>query len=173
MNRARGFSYLIGLTVLILLGCSTPAEQPPAAEVSAPPAPPAPAVPPQVSVNAEMVALVDHASHELWNVEKQGGAPKNDAAWKEIEHHSIQIAAAGSLIALGGTGQADPGWAQSPDWQMHAQKLTDAGLAAIDAARSKNFEALVAANGMLVESCESCHKQFKPDLPTEGIVHPH
>jgi hypothetical protein len=31
----------------------------------------------------------------------------------------------------------------------------------------------VAANGQVVESCEGCHKEFKPDLPTEGIVHTH
>jgi len=33
--------------------------------------------------------------------------------------------------------------------------------------------ALVAANRQLVESCEQCHKEFKPALPTEGIVHIH
>ena len=37
----------------------------------------------------------------------------------------------------------------------------------------KNLGALVKANGQLVESCEQCHKAFKPNLPTEGILHPH
>ena len=35
------------------------------------------------------------------------------------------------------------------------------------------MEALVAANGRLVEACEGCHKQFKPALPSEGIMHSH
>jgi cytochrome c556 len=120
-----------------------------------------------------MVGLVDHASHTLWDVEKEGRAPKTDADWGELEHHAIQLAAAGPLIALGGTGQADPGWAQSPAWKKYSQELADAGVAALNAVRSKNLEALVKANGQLVDVCERCHKEFKPELPTEGIVHPH
>jgi hypothetical protein len=29
------------------------------------------------------------------------------------------------------------------------------------------------ANGRIVDACEGCHKQFKPELPSEGVVHPH
>ena len=105
--------------------------------------------------------------------EKEGRAPKTDSDWAEIEHHAIQLAASGALIALGGTGQADAGWAQSPDWQNYSQELASTGLALIAAARSKSQEALVKGNGQLVEVCESCHKEFKPDLPTEGITHTH
>ncbi|MEP7308932.1 MAG: cytochrome c [Acidobacteriota bacterium] len=126
-----------------------------------------------MSVNAVMVGLIDHAGHELWSVEKQGGAPKNAAQWKEIEHHAIQLAASGTLIAMGGTGKADPGWAKSPDWRKLCEDLNSAGLEAMTAARSKNLAALIKANGRLVETCERCHKEFKPDLPTEGSVHPH
>jgi cytochrome c556 len=118
-----------------------------------------------------MVAWVDYSGHELWDVEQEGRAPKTDADWREVERHATQLAASGPLIALGGTGQADPGWAQSPDWQKYSQELTNAGAAALDAARSKNFEALVKANGQLVEVCESCHKAFKPEVPTEGKTH--
>jgi hypothetical protein len=42
---------------------------------------------------------------------------------------------------------------------------------AVDA---KNQMALRSAGDALVEVCEGCHKQFKPDVPTEGILHvPH
>jgi cytochrome c556 len=51
--------------------------------------------------------------------------------------------------------------------------MADAGAAALAAANARNLDALVAANGQVVESCEGCHKEFKPDLPTEGIVHTH
>jgi hypothetical protein len=45
---------------------------------------------------------------------------------------------------------------------------------ALIAARSRSIEALVKANSQLVDSCESCHKQFKPEVPTEGKTHqPH
>jgi cytochrome c556 len=51
--------------------------------------------------------------------------------------------------------------------------MSDAALAALKATEGENFEALVAANGRLVEACEGCHKEFKPELPSEGIVHAH
>ena len=51
--------------------------------------------------------------------------------------------------------------------------MSDAAVAALKAAEGKNLDALVAADGQLVDSCESCHKEFKPELPSEGIVHTH
>jgi hypothetical protein len=150
--------------------CSTQTEQPPATETTRPAAP-APAVPPAVSINAVMVALIDHAAHELWNVEKT--APKDDNGWRAVEHHAIQLAAAGPVLVAGGTGERDRAWAATPTWAAHARRQTDAATAAIDAARSKNVESLTVANGRLLEACEACHKEFKPDLPTEGITHPH
>lgn len=151
---------------LVIVGCGggepKPAGQSTQASV---------AVPPVLSINAEMVSLVDHAAHELWNVERQ--APKTDQDWEEVEHHAMQLQAAGTLITIGGTGQADAGWVKSPDWTMHARKMTDVATAEAMAAHSKDLEALVKANGQLVDTCEGCHKEFKPELPTEGIAHPH
>lgn len=69
--------------------------------------------------------------------------------------------------------QRDAVWVKSADWTKHAQELSDAALKAVNASKAKNFDALVQANGQIVSSCESRHKQFKPDLPTEGIVHTH
>jgi cytochrome c556 len=43
--------------------------------------------------------------------------------------------------------------------------MSDAGQAALKATEGKDLKALVAANGQLVESCEGCHKEFKPELP--------
>ena len=124
-----------------------------------------------VSVNELMVAWVDPSSHQLWDRERDGQAPKNESEWQEVERHGVQLAAAGTVIALGGTGRQDSGWAKSPDWKKFSLQLSQAGMAARDAARQRSFEALVTANGELVEVCESCHKAFKPDAPTEGITH--
>lgn len=128
---------------------------------------------PEVSINAVMVALVDHAAHNLWDVEREGKAPKSDADWANVVEHAVQIAAAGPAITVGGTGANDGVWVRTASWRAHAQRMSDAGVAALKAANSKNLESLVAANGQLVETCEACHKEFKPDLPTEGIVHGH
>lgn len=172
--RTRQVSFaLLGVGVFVLAGCGTPPAQEAApAPEPAPAAAPAP-ISPNVSINAMMVALVDHASHNLWNVEKEGAAPKTDADWAVVEEHAVQLVAAGPAITAGGAGSKDAGWSQAPTWRAHAQAMSDAGAAALTAAQGRNLDALVAANGRLVESCEGCHKEFKPDLPTEGIVHSH
>jgi hypothetical protein len=169
-SRSRTFGLFVVASALLIYACNTSVERSPAVQQASSQTP---AVAPVVSINALMVALVDHASHELWNVEKEGGTPKDDKGWREVEHHATQLAGAVTLISVGGTGKADAGWAQSAEWKKYSGQLHEVGLAALSAARAKNVEALVKANGQLVEVCESCHKQFKPDLPTEGIVHPH
>jgi hypothetical protein len=100
-------------------------------------------------------------------------APKTDADWDNIVEHATQVAAAGALIRLEGTGPNDRAFVQQPDWQKFAADVSNAGIAALRAAEAKNHDALVTANGQLVDACEGCHKRFKPALPSEGIMHPH
>jgi cytochrome c556 len=165
-------SGMLGAAALFLSACG-PAPQaaappPSAVELEAPTT-----AKPKVSINEVMVALVDHAGHNLWDVEQEGKAPRTDADWLTVWEHAVQIAAAGPAITVGGTGPNDAGWVKSASWHTYAKRMSDAGVAARNAAKSKNFKALVTANSQLVESCESCHKEFKPDMPTEGIVHTH
>src|SRR5262245_61743866 len=173
----------LSLGICTLAGCGTPANQqaassgtqPPATQASAPPvtqAPPPPQGPP-VSINAEMVSFVDHAAHALWDVEKKGNAPRTDDDWALVEDHATQLAAAGSLIMLPGTGVNDKTLTEQPDWQKFARALSDTGMAALKASQAKDLKALVAANSQLVDACEGCHKRFKPALPSEGISHRH
>lgn len=153
-------------------GCNAPVDKPqPSPQVGA--ATSAPPVESPVSINAEMVRVVDHAAHQLWNAEKEGMAPKTDAHWENIVEHATQIAAAGALIRLEGTGPNDRTFVQQPEWQKFASAVSNAGMAALRATETKNQEALVTANGQLVDACEGCHKRFKPALPSEGITHAH
>ena len=168
--RRLSFWLLLGAGALVFVGCGgaqqRPQEAQPTIESTA-----APGVAPAVSINDLMVDWVDHAAHALWNVEEEGQVPKDEKAWREIERHSTQLAAAGTLIALGGTGQADQGWARQPAWKMYSQQLTGIGLDAFKAARNRNLADLTAINSRLVSTCLACHKEFKPDSPTEGRVH--
>ena len=163
---------MLGVGTLFLSACSTPAAQAPPPPTAVEQAAPTMAKP-EVSINEVMVALVDHAGHNLWNVEQEGKAPKTDADWQVVWEHAVQIAAAGPAITVGGTGPSDAVWVKSASWHTYAQRMSDAGVAARNAATSKNFDALVTANSQLVESCVACHKEFKPALPTEGILHTH
>jgi hypothetical protein len=165
----------LGAGVLLLVGCSAGSEPPAQPAQTAQPAAtytPPPSGPP-VSINAEMVSIVDHAGHALWDVEREGRAPKTPADWELVAEHAIQIAAAGTLITLPGTGPNDLTMTQQADWKKFARAMSDAGLAAFKASENKDMKALVAANSQLVEACENCHKQYKPSLPSEGIAHQH
>lgn len=167
------YAGLIGaLSACLAAGCSAPTVTPQSAQGGTA-ASGAPAVQSPVSINAEMVRVVDHAAHQLWNAEKEGMAPKMDADWENIVEHATQIAAAGALIRLEGTGPNDHTFVQQPEWHTFGAAVSNAGLAALKAGEAKNQEALVMANGQLVEACEGCHKRFKPALPSEGIMHSH
>lgn len=126
-----------------------------------------------VSINASMVSIVDHAGHQLWDAEREGSAPKTKQDWENLSEHATQLAAAGALIRVAGSGPRDVMWVEDPNWQKWARAMSDAGVAGLEAIAGENLQALVAANGQLVESCEGCHKAFKPDLPSEGITHQH
>jgi hypothetical protein len=165
----------LGVGASMMVACaaeSQPPAQPAQAAQPASTTTPPPSGPP-VSINAQMVAVVDHAGHALWDVEKEGRAPKTGADWEMVAEHAVQIAAAGTLITLPGTGPNDLTMTAQPDWKKWSRAMSDAGLAAFRASEKNDFEALVAANSDLVDSCESCHKQFKPSLPSEGIAHQH
>jgi hypothetical protein len=174
MTRTSIHAVLVAFTgTWLVVGCGTPApvEQQPAAPQPATATPPA--VTSAVSINASMVSIVDHAGHQLWNVEREGNKPKTQADWENLAEHATQLAAAGALVRVPGTGVQDMTWVTTPGWQKWSRAMSDAALAALKATEGENFEALVAANGQLVESCEGCHKEFKPDLPSEGIAHAH
>ena len=132
----------------------------------------APVVPLQTSINALMVALVDHAAHEIWTAGAAETLTERD--WQMVEQHAIQLVSSGTLISIGGTGVADAGWVQAPAWQQWTQQLTDGALAALAAVKATDQEAVDAAGGEILDACVGCHEEFKPEVPTEGIMHiPH
>jgi hypothetical protein len=129
-------------------------------------------VPLQTSINALMVALVDHAAHEIWEAGSAKTLTGRD--WQTVEQHAIQLVASGTLISLAGTGPRDESWVATPAWQDYAKKLTEGGLATLDAAKKADQRALHAAGEGIIDTCFGCHEMFKPDAPTEGLLHvPH
>jgi hypothetical protein len=129
-------------------------------------------VPLKTSINALMVALVDHAAHEIWEAASAERLTGRD--WQTVEQHALQLVASGALISLEGTGPQDRAWVSTPAWQDFAGRLSEGGLAALDAVRRSDQRALHAAGQTIVDTCFGCHDMFKPDAPTEGLLHvPH
>jgi len=148
-----------------LAACAKPEEAPPpTAQTSTT----SPLILP-VSLNAVMVAMVDHASDPIWLDAYE--PPKTDAGWRDLEYHANQMAVYGKVIQLAGTGPNDADWVQDENWKRFANDMSAAGMSALSAAKSKDVAALNVAGDKLVEACESCHKMFKPDLPSMGLYH--
>ena len=130
------------------------------------------AIPMPVSINALMVTLIDHSAHYIWDYGFLSTERElTDDEWQIVEYYSVQLAASGPLITLGGTGSADSAWSENEDWIELSREMSDIALVALTAAREKDVGRLQSSGDRLVESCESCHNFFKPDVPTEGIVH--
>ena len=123
-----------------------------------------------VSVNSLMVTMIDHSAHYIWDYAALEDMMLEDE-WLAVEYYSIQLAAAGPLITLGGTGELDNTWASSPQWLSYSMDMSNAAMKALNAARLQDKALLQTAGDELLNSCLACHRAFKPDVPTEGVIH--
>ena len=115
-------------------------------------------------MNRLMVAVVDDAAHGIWAGGNKTGK-LSATEWVEVEMNTYQLQAAATLVSMGGTGAADHGWVTAPAFQEWSRKLNEAGISARSAVTAKNQVALRVAGDKLVETCNACHKEFKPNLP--------
>lgn len=126
----------------------------------------------QTSLNAIMVAVVDWSAHEVW--EASYAEALTDRNWLTLKQYAIELLASGTLVSLGGTGRADRSWVTNDEWQEWTASMIEESRLILGAVDRKDQDGLRAAGERLVEICEGCHDGFKPNLPTEGIMHvPH
>ena len=155
---------MAGLTVVMLAAgaCSSkPAGAP--ASAAGPASAAAPDYAPVVSLNEIMVYVVDTHSNEIWDAAMT--PPVSDEGWKELQRAAIAIAAAGSLTRVSGNGPKDQQWTQQADWAKYSQAMSNAGLAAVTAVRSRNVTEISKAGDRLVVTCIDCHREYKLDVP--------
>ncbi len=144
--------------LMTLSGCATAPPAAPVAEAG-------PTFKPVISVNEAMVSVVDHNSHVLWNVADDKKAPKNDSDWHNLEHAATTLAAAGSILTVGGSAPGDEKWAKEAKWGKLNQDMTNAALKIKLAVDSKNLPGVLAGGDDLVMACESCHAEYKLKIP--------
>ena len=120
-----------------------------------------------ISINEVMASLINHSADPIWIAAWNN--PTNDRDWRELEHLARQLQVGGSLLSIPGTGPADEAWTQRNEWQGYSEQLSAAAARAVNAARSQDIELISRAGDEIVDICESCHIDFKPDLPTMNI----
>ena len=127
---------------------------------------------PDISINEVMVAQIDHAAHFIWDASNPD-LRSEQIDWDEVEHHAIQLISSRAAMTMGGTGVNDAMWIAQLSWRDYVNLMNEAGVLALTSARARDAAGLSRASDMLVESCESCHQQFKPSIPTEGYTKSH
>jgi hypothetical protein len=118
---------------------------------------------PVVSLNEIMVYVVDPHSNEIWDAALK--PPTTEDGWKQLQHAAVVIASAGNLTRLSGNGPKDQDWVMQRDWSKYSQAVADAGLAALEAVRSRNVSAISKAGDQLTLACINCHREYRLDVP--------
>lgn len=156
------------LAALALQGCAQEAAEPEtaAAEAAAHPG----KLP--VSINAAMVGLVDQSADYIWAM-GNGDLPKDAHDWDQVRAASYDMILGGYVTKIPGTGEFDEQWTAEENWQQMADELTKIGEDALPLAeaQSTDVEAWRALGNRLIDNCENCHNAFKPDIPSQGIMH--
>lgn len=128
---------------------------------------------PDISVNEIMVGQIDHAAHEILSLTLLDDQGLTIGAWQELEHNAIQLLSSTSAITMGGTGVNDSLWVAQPGWREFTGQMNGAARSALQATRVQDLPALLDAADALRSSCDNCHEQYKPEIPTEGFYRLH
>lgn len=147
---------LLALLLIPLQACEQRAAAPEAETLRLP-----------ISINEVMASLINHSADPIWVAAWRN--PETDRDWRELEHLARQLQVGGALLSIPGTGPVDDLWTSRASWREYASALSASAGRAVNAARSRDVELIERAGDEIVDICESCHIEFKPDLPTMNI----
>ena len=145
------FRQMKTLTLVFLLGATVLAQAPAAPKQAAPARPPTRNI---GTMSDLMVKIIYPASDALFYIESR--TPTTDAEWTVIEGQALMVAESANLLMLPGRAR------DQKQWMADAKLMLDAGAAAVKAVKAKNVDGIVALSDQLMESCTSCHKNYRP-----------
>jgi hypothetical protein len=120
-----------------------------------------------ISINEVMASLINHSADPIWIASWRN--PQSDRDWRELEHLARQLQVGGALLSIPGSGPLDDEWTSNERWVGYADQLSAAAGRAVNAARAKDPQLITRSGDEIVDICEGCHIDFKPDLPTMNI----
>jgi hypothetical protein len=108
---------------------------------------------PVATISEIMVAITLPYSDALLYIERN--PPKNDRDWETLQLQALMLTESGNLLMMKGRAR------NQGQWMKDARLLVDAGTAAVKATRAKDMQAVLALNEQIVNSCITCHTQFR------------
>lgn len=107
--------------------------------------------PPEATITELMQAMVIPASNKLFEVPRN--VPQDDSGWDAVRNSAVLLAESGTLLMRDGRAE------DSEVWAATSRALTEAGEAALKAARARDPEAIGEAGNLLIDACERCHEK--------------
>ena len=102
-----------------------------------------------------MVKIIYPASDALFYIESR--TPTTDSEWTALEGQALMVAESANLLMMPGRAR------DQKQWMADAKLMLDAGAEAVAAAKKKDVEAIAALSDRLMESCTTCHKNYRPN----------
>jgi hypothetical protein len=117
---------------------------------------------PGLPMNELMGHVLDPAADVIWasagaEITAEGErdlSPIDAEGWLAVENAAATVAETGNLLLLPGRRVDDPVWIEN------ARKLTELGLKTMEAAETKNQQAVFDRGGELYVACSNCHEKF-------------
>ena len=106
------------------------------------------------SMSELMVKIIYPTSDALFYVESR--TPKTESEWTALEGQALMLAESANLLMMPGRAR------DQKQWMADATLMLDAGAAAYKAAKAKDVAGIAALSDQLMESCTSCHKNYRP-----------
>jgi len=102
-----------------------------------------------------MVKIIYPASDALFYIESR--TPRTDSEWTALEGQALMVAESANLLMMPGRAR------DQKQWMADARLMLDVGADAVAAVKKKDVDAIVALSDRLMESCTTCHKNYRPD----------
>ena len=127
---------------------------------------------PQASVKELMVSIVDPAADVLWDsvgtiISEEGVVewyPKTDEEWAAVRNGAVTIMESGNLLMIGDRARDNGAWMEL------SRGMIDAGAAALEAAESKDPDAVFAVGEQIYLACDRCHGLYWIDDRDRGRI---
>jgi Cytochrome C' len=120
-----------------------------------------------ISLLDVMRASVEIPADGIWAAEGADKLSEDD--WQLADQDAVNLIAAATLLASGGTGLNDAKWVANADWQTWVRDLQKTALQIRNAVKGMDQKKMAAAADHLQEICEACHTKYRPQAPSDGV----
>ena len=127
---------------------------------------------PVADVSELMLTMIDPAADAVWlavgtiisEAGREDWEPETDEEWAVVVNGAMTIAEGGNLLMMDGRARDQDGWMRM------AQDMTDAGVLAYEAAKSRDSDRIFDLGEDIYNACDRCHNLYWDGNQDPGLV---